>query len=149
MRAVVQRVTKASVTVGATVCGAIEHGLLIYLGVAIDDTEADATCLAEKIRYLRVFADTDGKLNLDVVQSAGGVLVVSAFSVQADARKGRRPSFAAAARPEDADTLYALFCASLRTLDVTVEQGSFGAQMTVEAANDGPICILLDSKKVF
>ena len=149
MRAVVQRVARASVTADGSVCGAIECGLLVYLGVSVDDTETDATYLAEKIRHVRMFVDTEGKLNLDVVQAGGGVLVVSAFSVQADARKGRRPSFTAAAGAEHANAIYELFCAALSARDVAVETGSFGSHMAVESVNDGPICILLDSSRLF
>lgn len=149
MRVVVQRVARASVTADGHVCGAIERGLLVYLGVSVDDTETDVTYLAEKTRHVRVFADAEGKLNMDVVQAGGGVLVVSAFSVQADARKGRRPSFTTAAPAERANALYELYCAALSARDVAVETGSFGSQMAVESVNDGPICILLDSNRLF
>jgi len=149
MRAVVQRVSEASVEVDGRVCGAIGAGLLVYLGVAVDDTEQDVTYLADKVRHLRVFQDDQGRMNLDVGHVGGGVLVVSAFTTQADARRGRRPSFEPAARPEDAVVMYERFCETLVAAGVTVERGSFGQMMSVRSVNDGPICMLLDSKRVF
>jgi D-tyrosyl-tRNA(Tyr) deacylase len=142
-------VLQASVEVDAVTVGAIERGLLVYLGVAVGDRAEDAAYLADKVRFLRIFEDTDGKMNLDIAQSQGGVLVVSAFTVQADARKGRRPSFESAARGNDADYLYQSLCDSLQAAGLTVARGVFGAYMKVHAINDGPACILLDSNRVF
>lgn len=149
MRAVVQRVLKASVEVDGKTVGAIERGLLVYLGVGLDDTADDANLLADKIRFLRVFEDQDGKMNLDVAQANDSVLVVSAFTVQADARKGRRPTFDAAARGESALKLYERFCDALQSTGLTIARGSFGADMKVHSVNDGPVCILLDSQRLF
>ncbi len=149
MRAVVQRVLKASVEVDGKTVGAIERGLLVYLGVGLDDTADDANLLADKIRFLRVFEDQDGKMNLDVAQANDSVLVVSAFTVQADARKGRRPTFDAAARGESALKLYERFCDALQSTGLIIARGSFGADMKVHSVNDGPVCILLDSQRVF
>ena len=142
MRAVVQRVCQASVELSTGVCGAIDDGLLVYVGVDTEDTTADADYLADKVRHLRIFADEQGRMNLDVSQTGGAVLVVSAFTTQADARRGRRPSFEQAARGDDARGLYNHFCRALADLDVPVEQGSFGDMMDVASVNAGPICIL-------
>ena len=156
MRAVVQRVSQASVTTVSTSLPpdnarfkSIETGLLVYLGVQNDDDESDIAYLADKVRHLRVFLDQDGKQNLDVSQAGGQVLVVSAFTVQADARKGRRPSFEAAARPETAEPLYKAFCSALEESGLSVKTGSFGSHMNVKSENDGPVCILLDSRRTF
>ncbi len=149
MRAIVQRVSRAAVIVGGKTAGEIGRGLLVYLGVGVDDVEKDAAYLAEKIRHLRIFRDDEGKLNRDVVQVGGGILVVSNFTLMADVRKGRRPAFTPAAAPEEADRLYVAFCEFLRGLQVEVQTGVFGAMMSVESANDGPINILLDSRRVF
>ncbi len=149
MRAVVQRVSEASVEVEGGVCGAIAHGLLVYLGVDHDDGDADVAYLADKVRHLRIFRDEAGRMNLDVVQAKGKVLVVSAFTVQADARRGRRPSFESAAPPDHAVVLYELFCDALSGSGVHVERGSFGAYMNIKSVNAGPVCILLDSRRVF
>ncbi|MCO6435615.1 MAG: D-tyrosyl-tRNA(Tyr) deacylase [Phycisphaerae bacterium] len=149
MRAVVQRVKDASVIVDGRVAGAIERGLLVYLGVDRDDGEADIHYLVDKIRHLRIFADESDKMNLDVVQSGGSVLAVSAFTVQADARRGRRPSFEQAAAPDRAFVIYRMFCDKLASLGVRVAQGSFGDYMSVSAVNDGPICVLLESRRAF
>lgn len=149
MRAVLQRVSRARVEVDAAMVSSIDKGLLVYLGVAADDGEADIAYIAEKTRFLRVFSDDQGKLNLDVVQAGGSVLVVSAFTVQADARKGRRPSFDAAADPDKARALYEKTCEAIAAQGVAVRTGSFRAMMAVDAVNDGPICILLDSRKDF
>ena len=149
MRAVVQRVSEAVVEVDGGVCGAIEAGLLVYLGVAVDDTEQDVSYLSDKVRHLRIFRDDQGRMNLDVGQVAGGVLVVSAFTTQADARRGRRPSLEPAARPEEAEAMYERFCQTLVEAGMPVERGSFGDMMAVRSVNDGPICLLLDSKRVF
>lgn len=148
MRAVIQRVLQASVEVDGCSVGSIDKGLLVYLGVAVSDTKEDAAYLAEKVRFLRIFEDAAGKMNLDVLQTDGGVLVVSAFTVQADGRKGRRPSFDSAARGDEALALYEAFCMGLQTSGLKVARGVFGAYMHVDAKNDGPICILLDSQRV-
>lgn len=149
MRAVVQRVQEASVMVEGGTVGRIRRGLLVYLGVDRDDTEADIAFLADKIRYLRIFGDEADRLNLDVVQAGGAVLVVSAFTVQADARRGRRPSFEQAAPPERAVVLYEMLCDALKKCGVGVERGTFRASMAVHAINDGPVCILLESRRAF
>ena len=149
MRAVVQRVSEASVATSGSVHSSIRSGLLVYLGVDCDDGEADVTYLADKVRHLRVFADESGRMNLDVRQAGGEALVVSAFTVQADARRGRRPSFESAAPPDRAIILYEMFCDALARTGVGVERGSFGDFMMVHATNDGPICILLESRRAF
>ena len=149
MRAVVQRVSEASVMTDGRVCGAIQSGLLVYLGVDRDDGEADVAYLADKVGHLRIFADQAGHMNLDVQNVGGKALVVSAFTVQADARRGRRPSFDTAADPDRAVVLYELFCDALTRVGVPVERGSFGDYMEVRATNDGPICILLESRRAF
>jgi D-aminoacyl-tRNA deacylase len=149
MRATVQRVSRAAVTVEGQVAGAIGPGLLVYVGVAGDDGPADVEYLVDKIANLRIFTDDAGKMNRSVREIAGGVLVISAFALQADARKGRRPSFDAAARPELAVQLYDELCAELTRAGLTVARGVFRAHMDVESVNDGPICILLDSKRTF
>ncbi|HOM51842.1 MAG TPA: D-aminoacyl-tRNA deacylase [Phycisphaerae bacterium] len=149
MRATVQRVSEASVTVEGRVVGAIGQGLLVYLGVAVDDGPADVQYMLDKISNLRIFVDDAGKMNRSVQDIGGGVLVISAFALQADARKGRRPSFDAAARPELARQLYEQLCDELAHIGLTVERGMFRAHMDVASVNDGPICILLDSKKQF
>jgi D-tyrosyl-tRNA(Tyr) deacylase len=149
MRATVQRVSQASVTVEGQVTGAIGQGLLVYVGVAGDDDADDVRYLVDKIANLRIFNDQQGKMNCSVRDIAGGVLVISAFALQADARKGRRPSFDAAARPEVAQALYDELCAELTAAGLTVACGVFRAHMDVASINDGPICILLDSKRTF
>jgi D-tyrosyl-tRNA(Tyr) deacylase len=149
MRAVVQRVTRASVTVSGEVVAAVDGGLLVYLGVASDDNEADSRYLADKVRHLRIFADEKGLMNRDVVQAGGEVLAVSAFTVHCDARKGRRPSFVTAAGAELAEKWYDLFCLSLSATGVKVHKGAFREYMLVDSINDGPICVLLDSKRLF
>jgi D-tyrosyl-tRNA(Tyr) deacylase len=149
VRAVVQRVSRASVATNGSCCGGIERGLLIYLGVNRDDGEADAAYLADKIRHLRIFPDEADKMNLDVGQTGGSVLVVSAFTVEGDARRGRRPSFEPAAPPERAYVLYEIFCETLARTGVAVQRGSFGNFMQVESLNDGPVCILLESRRAF
>ncbi len=149
MRATVQRVHEAQVVVDGEVVGAIATGLLVYVGVAHDDGPADVRYLAEKISGLRIFTDNNGKMNLDVREVAGSVLVISAFALQADARKGRRPSFDAAAPPEHAHTLYEQLCDTLAESGLQVARGVFRAHMEVSSVNNGPICILLDSKRLF
>jgi len=121
----------------------------VYLGVAVEDGQDDLAYLVDKVRHLRIFADSAGKMNLDVSEAGGEVLVVSAFTTQADARRGRRPSFDAAARPDDAKPAVERFCEMLLAAGLTVRQGVFGAYMDVVSHNDGPICILLDSKRQF
>ncbi len=149
MRAVVQRVSEASVVVDGRECGRIGKGLLTYLGVHRDDTEPDVQFLADKVRHLRIFSDDSNKMNLDVGQARGDVLVVSAFTLQGDARRGRRPSFEGAADHDRALVIYELFCAALRKMGTTVERGAFGKLMEVRSVNDGPVCILLDSRRTF
>jgi D-tyrosyl-tRNA(Tyr) deacylase len=149
MRAVVQRVSEASVRGDGKVYGSIDRGLLVYLGVDRDDGDADVSYLADKVRHLRIFPDESDRMNRDVMQAKGQVLVVSAFTVQADARRGRRPAFESAASQDRAIVLYELFCDALRRLGVPVERGSFGDYMDVESVNAGPICILLESRRLF
>ncbi len=149
MRAVVQRVSQAAVDVDGRVCASIDAGLLVYLGVAHDDAEADAAYLADKVRHLRIFPDENDRMNLDVLQAGAKVLVVSAFTVQADARRGRRPAFETAAPRDHAIVAYELFCKTLSRADVHVERGLFGEYMSVRSVNAGPVCILLDSRRTF
>ena len=145
----VQRVAKASVTVDGRVTGAVGKGLLVLLGVGQDDTEADARYLAGKVAGLRIFEDDSGKMSRSVVDIGGAALVVSQFTLYGDVRRGRRPSFDAAARPEEADRLYQLFCKLLEEQGLQVETGVFQAMMDVELLNQGPVTILLDSAKLF
>jgi D-tyrosyl-tRNA(Tyr) deacylase len=147
VRAVIQRVTRASVTVEGRVAGEIGAGLLVVLGVNKTDNPESASYLAEKIANLRIFSDEAGKMNLSVLDTAGSALVVSQFTLYGDTRGGRRPSFIQAAPPEEANRLYQEFVKSLRSLGMKVETGVFQAQMLVELVNDGPVTILLDSEK--
>jgi D-aminoacyl-tRNA deacylase len=149
MRAVVQRVSEASVSVAGEVIGQIGPGLAVLIGVKQGDTEADARYLAEKTVHLRVFADAEGRMNRSVQELDGGVLVVSQFTLYGDVRRGRRPSYADAAPPELAETLYLRYCDLLREAGLTVQTGQFGAMMVVRLANDGPVTILLDSARLF
>jgi D-aminoacyl-tRNA deacylase len=149
MRAVVQRVSRAKVTVAGEVCGQIAHGLLVLLGVADDDQQADAGFLAEKLTGLRIFPDDEGKMNRSLVEAAGAMLVVSQFTLLGDCRKGKRPSFIKAARPEVAVGLYNAFVAEVRGRGVTVATGRFQEHMDVELVNDGPVTLLVDSRKEF
>ncbi|HZP63206.1 MAG TPA: D-aminoacyl-tRNA deacylase [Terriglobales bacterium] len=149
MRAVVQRVSRAEVRIGGEVVGKIEKGLLVLLGVGRDDTENDADYLAEKIAGLRVFEDADGKMNLDVAAVNGAVLVVSQFTLYGDVRRGKRPSFDAAAAPERARELYKYFVGRIRGMGLRCETGKFQEMMQVELVNEGPVTILLDSSKTF
>lgn len=149
MRAVVQRVSESSVSVDGEVVGEIKHGLLVLLGVAVEDEEADARFIAEKIAGLRIFEDDDGKVNLSVEDTGGSALVISQFTLLGDCRKGRRPSFIKAARPEQAIPLYEGVVETLRKRGMTVATGVFGAHMDVHLVNDGPMTLLLDSKKGF
>jgi D-tyrosyl-tRNA(Tyr) deacylase len=149
MRAVVQRVSAATVHVGDRVVGRIGPGLLAFVGVATEDGPADVQYIAAKIRELRIFPDDQGKMNRSVADTGGSVLVVSQFTLQADCRKGRRPSFDAAAQPALAQALYESVVQTLRTGGLSVETGEFQADMDVELVNDGPVTILLDSRKAF
>ncbi|MGC2111002.1 MAG: D-aminoacyl-tRNA deacylase [Candidatus Korobacteraceae bacterium] len=149
MRAVVQRVSRASVRVGEEITGEIGTGLLVLLGVAQEDSERDADYLAEKIAGLRIFEDDAGKMNLSVADVGGAVLAVSQFTLFGDVRRGKRPSFDAAARPERARELYEYFVGRVRELGLRCETGRFQEMMEVELVNTGPVTILLDSKKVF
>ena len=149
MRAVIQRVSGAAVRVEEQVVGEIGPGLLVYLGVGVDDSARDISYMVNKVRHLRVFKDDADKMNLDVAQAAGSCLVVSAFSTQGDARKGHRPAYVAAADPDQARQMYEQFCKDLAATGLQVATGEFRASMQVESLNDGPICVLIDSKKVF
>ena len=149
MRAAVQRVSEASVVVEGKPVGTIGVGLLVYVGVGDTDGSEDVDYLVDKVCHLRIFPDADEKMNLDVGHAGGSVLVVSAFTLQADARKGRRPSFDSAADPDDALELYERFCDSLEQSGLAVERGKFRAMMDVKSVNAGPICILLDSCRGF
>ena len=149
MRAVFQRVTRASVRVAGETVGRVGAGALVLLGVARDDTERDASYLAEKVASLRVFDDAEGRMNLSLAETGGGLLVVSQFTLYGDVRRGRRPSWIEAAPPEEAARLYEVFVAEARKLIGKVETGSFRAMMEVELVNDGPVTILLDSRKLF
>jgi len=149
MRAVVQRVSRAQVTVDGEITGEIGPGLLVLVGVGRDDTETDAVYLAEKIAGLRVFEDQAGKMNLGVHEIGGSVLAVSQFTLYGDVRRGKRPSFDAAAAPETARALYEFFVERIRTEGLRCETGRFQATMKVELVNEGPVTILLDSAKTF
>lgn len=147
MRAVVQRVSSASVDADGEKLAAIERGLLVLLGVARSDSENDAGWMAEKIVSLRIFEDDEGKMNRSVVDVGGSILAVSQFTLLGDCRKGRRPSFVDAAPPEEAERLYQLFVARTRALGVATATGRFRAHMGVGLVNDGPVTILLESKR--
>ena len=149
MRAVVQRVTRASVTIDGEIVGEIGNGLVVLLGIARDDTKDDADYLAPKIVALRIFDDAEGKMNVSVKDIDGGLLVVSQFTLYGDVRRGLRPSWSDAAAPEIAEPLYDYFVESSRKLLGRVETGSFRKMMQVELVNDGPVTILLDSRKTF
>ncbi len=149
MRAVVQRVAQCHVAVDEEIVGQIKNGLLVLLGVAVGDTAADAKLLADKSSGLRIFPDSAGKMNLDVRQANGSVLVISQFTLLGDVRTGKRPSFIQAAPPDLANELYEYFCDQLRSLDIFVATGRFRADMQVHLVNDGPVTILLDSRKTF
>jgi D-tyrosyl-tRNA(Tyr) deacylase len=149
MRAVVQRVSRAQVTVNGNVAGEIGMGLLVFLGVGDGDTEADAAYLAEKVSGLRIFEDEQGKMNRSVQDVGGSVLAVSQFTLYGDVRRGKRPSFDAAAAPEKARQLYELFVERVRAAGLRCETGRFQEVMTVELVNEGPVTILLDSAKAF
>ncbi|HEY6248558.1 MAG TPA: D-aminoacyl-tRNA deacylase [Candidatus Angelobacter sp.] len=149
MRAVVQRVSRCRVTVDGKIVGEIGGGLLVLLGVGKDDTEAAAAYLAEKIISLRIFDDDAGRMNLSVLDKRGQVLVVSQFTLYGDVRRGKRPSFDAAARPEEARRLYESLVDKIRAAGLRCETGEFQAMMDVELVNDGPVTIMLDSEKSF
>jgi D-tyrosyl-tRNA(Tyr) deacylase len=149
MRAVVQRVSRASVKVNGEFTGTIAEGLLVLLGVAQEDVESDADYLAAKIAGLRVFEDEEGKMNRSVADIGGAVLAVSQFTLFGDVRRGKRPSFDAAARPDRANELYEYFVERIRALGLPCETGRFQQMMEVELINQGPVTILLDSKKLF
>jgi D-tyrosyl-tRNA(Tyr) deacylase len=149
MRAVVQRVSEASVIVGGQTVGEIRQGLMVLLGVARGDTSGDAVYLAEKTCGLRIFEDQQGKMNRSVEDISGSVLVVSQFTLLGDCRKGRRPGFTEAAEPKLADKLYEEYVALLRQRGITVATGVFRAEMKVGLVNDGPVTMLLDSRKQF
>lgn len=151
MRAVVQRVLNASVTLQDTgeVVGRIDRGFVVLLGVGVDDDEKDSLYLADKIANLRVFEDDKGKMNLSVLDVGGEILAVSQFTLFGDCRHGRRPGFTDAARPDKADPLYENFVKGLKKYNIHVETGVFQTDMLVNIANDGPVTLLLDSKKAF
>lgn len=149
MRAVVQRVSRAKVTVGGNAVGEIAAGLLVYLGVAAGDTQDDAQSMAEKIVNLRIFSDEAGKFNLSLLDVKGALLAVSQFTLLGDCRKGRRPSMIDAAAPEIAEPLYRKFGEAAGAMGVPVQWGRFGAHMEVESVNDGPVTFLLDGRKGF
>lgn len=149
MRAVIQRVKSASVKVDGELVSEIETGLLIFLGVAHNDTELELEYIANKVANLRIFEDVDRKMNLSLLDTAGSALVVSQFTLYGDCRKGRRPSFIDAARPEVANNLYEQFISLLKEMNIPTQGGTFQALMDVELINDGPVTILLDSDKQF
>ncbi|MBK7580610.1 MAG: D-tyrosyl-tRNA(Tyr) deacylase [Myxococcales bacterium] len=149
MRAVVQRVRRAEVSVEGDVVGRIAAGLCVLVGVGRDDTDADADTLAEKVLGLRVFEDVEGKMNRSLLDTGGALLAVSQFTLFGDARKGRRPSFIEAMEPERANVLFQRFCEKSRAGGVEVATGRFRADMCVALENDGPVTILIDTKKVF
>lgn len=149
MRAVVQRVSRSRVVVGKEVTGEIAAGLLVLLGVAAGDTEADADYLADKIAGLRIFEDDQGKMNRSVVDAGGSLLVVSQFTLLGDVRRGKRPSFDTAAPPQRARELYEYFVSRIRAAGLRCETGRFQEMMSVELVNEGPVTILLDSTKLF
>jgi len=149
MRAVVQRVSRAKVSVDGQICGEIGRGLLVLLGVRTDDAEQDAEYLAEKVIGLRIFEDSGGKMNRSVGEVEGAILAVSQFTLYGDVRRGRRPSFDDAARPEQARSLYGHFVGRIRAAGLRCETGRFQEMMQVELVNEGPVTILLDSRKEF
>ena len=149
MRAVVQRVTRTNVTIDGEIVGEIENGLVVLLGIARDDTKEDADYLVPKIIALRIFDDPEGKMNRSLKDIDGGLLIVSQFTLYGDVRRGLRPSWSDAAAPEVAEPLYDYFVESSRKLLGRVETGSFRKMMLVELVNDGPVTILLDSRKLF
>lgn len=149
MRSVLQRVKSASVTIDGRVVGKIGRGLLVLLGVCDEDTEKDMVYLADKITGLRIFEDADEKMNLSLEDIGGELLIVSQFTLYGDCRKGKRPSFTGAGNPEYANSMYEKFIEYQKSKGIRVETGRFGADMQVELINDGPVTMLLDSKKLF
>ena len=149
MRAVVQRVSQAQVVVDGEIVGQISRGFVVLLGVAQGDTQADVATMAEKLVGLRVFDDADGKMNLALADVGGAMLLVSQFTLLGDCRKGRRPSFVAAAPPEQAENLYQAFVDAVMSLGIAVSTGRFRQHMQVSLTNDGPVTMLLDSRKLF
>jgi len=149
MRAVVQRVSRAKVTISNRMAGEIGMGLLVLLGVGREDSEVDVSYLSEKVVGLRIFEDSDGKMNRSVLDGGGSVLVISQFTLFGDVRRGKRPSFDAAAAAENARRLYELFVEQIRTAGLRCETGRFQERMQVELVNEGPVTILLDSTKLF
>jgi D-tyrosyl-tRNA(Tyr) deacylase len=149
MRAVIQRVKKAEVRVDGRTVGAVSEGMLVLLGVGKNDTPEDARSLADKVLNLRIFDDSEGRMNLSLLETEGQLLCVSQFTLYGDCRKGRRPSYDQAARPEVAGGLYDAFVAAARAGGATVQTGQFQAMMEVELVNDGPVTLLLDSERVF
>lgn len=149
MRSVIQRVTKAKVSVNEEVVGKIDNGLMILLGIEDNDEVKDIEYMVDKVINLRIFEDEDNKMNKSVIDTGGSILAVSQFTLLGDARKGRRPSFINAAQPEKATPLYELFIKKIKEKNINIEQGIFGAEMQVELINDGPVTILLDSKRLF
>ncbi len=147
MRVVLQRVTEARVDVAGATVGAIQRGLLVLVGVTSTDAQADAEYLADKIVHLRIFPDDARRMNRDLVEAGGALLVVSQFTLYGDCRKGRRPSFDAAAPPEQARNLYGYFVERLRTSNIVVETGVFQAEMEIHLVNDGPVTFILDSNR--
>ena len=145
MRAVLTRVNSASVTIDGNICGKIDKGFLILLGVHVDDTEAEARKLADKICGLRIFEDAEGKMNVSLADAGGEILVVSQFTLYGNVRRGRRPEFLSAARPETAIPLYELFVGLCREKGFKVETGEFGAYMQVNSENDGPVTLIIDT----
>ncbi len=149
MRAVVQRIRNGSVSADDKITGQVDQGLLVYLGVAAGDTEKDADYMTDKIINLRIFEDENQKMNRSVIDEKGSILAISQFTLLADARKGRRPSYSEAADPETANRLYEYFISRVKAAGLFCEKGVFQAHMMVHYTNDGPVTILLDSKKVF
>lgn len=149
MRAVVQRVKEASVSVDGERISEIKHGLLVFLGVGKEDEKTDLEYLVNKVLGLRIFEDEDEKMNLSLVDVKGEILVISQFTIYGDVRKGRRPSFTDSAPPEIGEKFYKLFIKEIENKGIVVKEGEFGANMQVELLNDGPVTILLDSKKLF
>ena len=149
MRCVVQRVTSSSVTVDGVVSGKIDAGIMVLIGVSVDDTEADLKYMAEKVPNLRIFDDENGVMNRSVLNVGGSILAVSQFTLYGDARGGRRPSYIRAAKPDKADELYEKLIARWREKGIHVETGVFRTEMKVSLINDGPVTILLDSEKTF
>lgn len=146
MRLVIQRVKYAKVSVDEKIVGSIDHGFLIYVGIHVDDTKQEVIKYANKVHQLRVFEDENGKMNLNLTQVNGKILAISQFTLYGDTKRGNRPSFIEAARPEKANQLYEMFCDEL-SQKIQVEKGIFGAHMTIDSLNDGPVTIIMDSMK--